>query len=183
MSSKTGQVKVAGRFPAGERVALVKVDGEHVLRAAGGKTIDRKKVDDDGVVVFTKDVELGARYFVTGYDNGRPVEVRCTGITEEAASELTQPPVGRDVRKFGDGTLIDGPAVGDEPDVAQVEAKAAKPRARASRPRSRGDQPAGQPLAGKALKDRAKELGVEKYSTLSASKLRAAVARKEKAAA
>lgn len=173
MTSKSGQVKVVGRFPAGEIVALVKVAGEHVLRAAGGQTITRKKVDENGEVLFDKDVELGARYFVTGYADGRPVEVRATGITEDDASELRQAPIGPDVRKFAGGGEI--PAV-----VSGASEDDDKPRKRAGESRQT-DKSA--PLAGKALKDRAKELGVEKVSTKTADQLRAAVARKEKAAA
>lgn len=78
-SAPRAQVTLNGRFPAGARVALVEVSGENVLRSQGGKTIARKKVDDDGRVQFTTGVKVGARYFVVGRINGVHTEVRVTG--------------------------------------------------------------------------------------------------------
>lgn len=102
--SSAAQVTLNGRFPAGARVALVEVAGENVLRAAGGKTIARKKVDDDGRVQFTSGVKVGARYFVVGRINGVHTEVRVTGrkpADDNAA--LAQAPVRPDKTTTGIG--------------------------------------------------------------------------------
>lgn len=102
-----GQVKLAGRFPPGTKVALVQVRDETALRAEGGKTVERKRVKDDGTVTFK--AEVGARYFLTGQVNGRPLEVRVTGRKTEASdgSVPEQAPVQPDRVKLSDGSWAD----------------------------------------------------------------------------
>lgn len=101
-----GHVALRGRFSPGVVVALVRVDGEHVLRAAGGETVERKKVDADGCVEF--EAEPNARYFVTGIQNGFPLEVRVRGRAADEPSELLgHAPVAYERKKLADGSWAD----------------------------------------------------------------------------
>lgn len=108
------QVVVRGRFEPGAVVALVRVPDERAMRAAGGQTIDRKRVDPSGTVKFRNGVELGARYFVTGISYGVPTEVRAIGSApgeSPTGTDLVQP----DRRKNAGGEWID-PERGPEED-------------------------------------------------------------------
>jgi hypothetical protein len=103
-----GQVTLRGRFSPGTVVALVKVRDETVLRAQGGKTLERKKVDKDGVVTF--DAEVGARYFITGIQDGFPVQVRARGrAADDPAEVLEGNPVTYERLKLADGSFVDTP--------------------------------------------------------------------------
>jgi hypothetical protein len=62
----TAQARLAGRFPPGTDVRLVEVSSAAALRAEGGREVDSQTVGDDGVVTFSKGVEVGRRYFVVG---------------------------------------------------------------------------------------------------------------------
>lgn len=110
MATSKGQVTLRGRFPSGSVVKLVKVKHEGVLRAAGGKEIATGTVGDDGSVTFGKDVEVGGRYFVTGYVDGFPLEVRARGgKAGDESAVLSQPPVTADRTRLADGTFLDEP--------------------------------------------------------------------------
>jgi hypothetical protein len=101
-----GKVRLAGRFPKGTPVNLVRVSDESVLRSEGGEIVTSKEVGDDGVVEFP--AEVGARYFVVGYVNGTPLEVRARGNESDApAITLTQPPIGPDRVRLSDGSWAD----------------------------------------------------------------------------
>jgi hypothetical protein len=65
MASKGSAVTLRGRFSPGTLVALVQVRQE-ALRAEGGKTVEEKFVDEDGLVRFTSGVEDGGYYFIVG---------------------------------------------------------------------------------------------------------------------
>jgi hypothetical protein len=107
-SKKSGQVTLAGRFPKGTDVRLVKVRDETVLRSEGGETIDTQTVDDDGRVQFKKGVEVGARYFIVGYVDGVPLEVRARGNAPgDDPATLTQPPIRPGRIRLGDGSWAD----------------------------------------------------------------------------
>jgi hypothetical protein len=62
----SGQARLAGRFPPGTEVRLVEVASAAALRAEGGREVDSQTVGDDGVVTFSKGVEVGGRYFAVG---------------------------------------------------------------------------------------------------------------------
>jgi hypothetical protein len=122
MASK-GQVTLRGRFSKGSVVTLTKVAGEHVLRPAGGEQVETKTVEEkDGTsfVQFTSGVEVGARYFVHGINDGFPLEVRVTGREADADSEvLAQAPVQPDRVKLTDGSfLADKPTKESPPKLA-----------------------------------------------------------------
>src|SRR4051812_28541617 len=104
-----GAVSLAGRFPPGTQGRLVRVAHEGVLRAEGGQEVASKKVGDDGRVQFTENVEVGGRYFITGYagqDGYREVRVRGNPPGEES-TVLTNPGVPPDRVKLADGSFAD----------------------------------------------------------------------------
>lgn len=111
MADKKGRVALAGRFSPGERVRLIKVDGPHVLRPPDGvQPVESKRVDEDGRVEFTKDIEVGGRYFISGYKNGQPLDVRVTGRTEDDPSVvLENAPTPQDRTRLSDGSFLDEP--------------------------------------------------------------------------
>lgn len=97
MASRGGQVVVRGRFTPGSTVRLVKVDGEHVMRPEGGQEVAAAVADETRSVRFRKGVEVGARYFAVGLDEGIPAEVRARGLAlDDESAELVQPPVAPD---------------------------------------------------------------------------------------
>jgi len=105
-----GQITLRGRFSPGTQVRLVRVDGEHTLRSEGGQEVDSKTVDKDGCVSFTSKVDVGARYFIVGQHEGRPLEVRARGRAKDDPSEvLENAPVPRDRMKLADGSYVDEP--------------------------------------------------------------------------
>lgn len=122
MASKDGAVTLRGRFSPGTTVRLVKVRDESVLRSEGGKTVDEQQVDKDGAVQFTKDVEVGARYFIVGYNDGAFVEVRARGNKADEADDsvLAQAPVGRDRQRLSDGTFVDEIPEAEDPGFGGV---------------------------------------------------------------
>lgn len=129
---KQAHVKLAGRFPVGADVELVKVRDERVLRtSAGDKVIASATVADDGTVEFTKGVEVGTRYFVRGRVNGDLREVRITG-TETASAVLSQPPVGNVESTIGTTgkTLAQLAAENEEPPAIEVHPAAKQSQAR-----------------------------------------------------
>ncbi len=88
-----GVVCVAGVFGAGSVVTLIQVPDERVLRPEGHEVIGQRIVDDAGNVGFDG-LEVGGRYFVTGYVNGTYTLCRCLGVEAGAPdSELAQPPI------------------------------------------------------------------------------------------
>lgn len=87
-----GVVVLAGLFPAGSVVNLVRVEDERVLRAEGGDQVDARVVDAAGNVGFDGLV-IGDRFFACGYSQGRPLEVRCIAQDADAPSGA-QAPVG-----------------------------------------------------------------------------------------
>lgn len=112
--AKSGSATLRGRYQPGSEVRLVKVDGPHVLRPGpNDETVDTQTVDKDGVLTFSKGVEVGERYFAVGYVNGQPLEVRLTGRTkdDDAGSALAgyDPSGLRDRVRLSDGTFLDEP--------------------------------------------------------------------------
>lgn len=104
-----GSATLRGRFSPGTVVRLVEVDDGSVLRAEGGREIDRKKVDKDGTVSFKSGVEDGGHYFIVGQQNGFPLEVRIRGNADEDGGALPQAPVQGDRVKLSDGSFLDEP--------------------------------------------------------------------------
>jgi len=116
----SGQVTLRGRFSPGSEVRLVRVDGEHTLRAEGGEEIATKKVDDSGCVQFTTGVEVNARYFIVGQHRGEHVEVRARGRAKDDPAEvLENAPVQPDRMKFPDGTYQDERPEYEKPGYAE----------------------------------------------------------------
>jgi hypothetical protein len=125
-----GSVTLAGRFPAGTHVRLVQVKDESVLRSEGGKLTATGKVKDDGTVSFRDGVEVGGRYFVVGYVDGVPREVRVRGNRAgEESAVLAQAPQGDARVRLADGSWADevpdresvpGAEVGPAPGQHQV---------------------------------------------------------------
>jgi hypothetical protein len=121
----TGQARLAGRFPPGSVVRLVKVASEATLRSEGGEEVDTQTVGDDGVVTFSKGVDVGGRYLAVGLVGGTPLEVRLRGnVGEDAVNG--QAPVARDRVRLSDGSWADeapkrekAPAVPPGPRLAQ----------------------------------------------------------------
>lgn len=110
MATQKGQAKLAGRFPPGTKVALIEVRDERALRSEGGRTVERKKVGDDGTVTFSKGVTVGGRYFLVGVVNGQPLEVRITGRAQaDDGAVVAQAPVTTDRGRLGDGSFVDEP--------------------------------------------------------------------------
>lgn len=108
--AKQGSVKLSGRFPPGTEVRLVKVRDERALRSEGGEEVGTAKVDEDGVVEFTSGVEVGARYFICGYEDVGYREVRARGREKgDVAEIIEQPPIGFDRVRLSDGTFLDEP--------------------------------------------------------------------------
>lgn len=104
---KAGQVTLRGRFTPGSRVRLVKVAGPEVLTpSASDEVVESKTVGEDGCVRFSKGVEVDGRYFISGYVNGTPLNVRVRGNTAEYEDSLpVQDPVQPDPVRHRDGTL------------------------------------------------------------------------------
>jgi len=116
MAKQSGQVTLRGRFRPGDVVRLVKVAGPHVLRPEGGEEIEVQSVGEEkdaprvGYVRFTKGVEVGERYFITGQTGGYPLEVRVTGRAADDPSEVfEQAPVQPDRVRLSDGSFLDDP--------------------------------------------------------------------------
>jgi hypothetical protein len=111
MASRSGQVTLRGRFSEGSVVTLTRVDGEHTLRPQGGEDIETKTVEGrDGVsfVQFTRGVEVGARYFIHGINDGSPLEIRARGgERDDESAVLAQPPIQPDRVRLTDGTWSD----------------------------------------------------------------------------
>lgn len=108
MATGKGQVTLRGRFRPGTDVRLVQVRDERVLRAEGGVEVGTATVDDGGAVQFSSGVDVGGRYLVCGYVDGFPLEVRARGREAGDDSELlTQPPIGPDRVRLGDGSWSD----------------------------------------------------------------------------
>jgi hypothetical protein len=106
MASKA-QVTLNGRFSPGTAVELVEVADESVLTGAGGKVVDRKKVDRDGRVQFQTGVTAGGRYFIRGLQDGMPLEVRARGNADADADVGFQRPVQPDRVRLSDGSWAD----------------------------------------------------------------------------
>lgn len=108
--AKSGQVVLRGRFSPGTRVRLVRVDGAHVLRPGEtDEVVDTATVDKDGVVSFKKGVEVEARYFVSGIQQGEPLDVRCRGRTADDVGPLEADGIRPDRVKLADGSFVDEP--------------------------------------------------------------------------
>lgn len=130
--AKQAHVKLAGRFPVGADVELVKVKDERVLRTSpSDQVIGQETVGEDGTVEFTKGIDVGGRYFVRGRVNGDLREVRITG-TETASAVLSQPPVGNDEVKIGTTgkTLAELAAEDEDPPEIEVHPAAKQSQAR-----------------------------------------------------
>lgn len=126
-AAEKGQVTLRGRFRPGTRVRLVKVSGPAALRAEGGELIEQKRVDADGTVQFTDGVEDGGRYFVVGYVDGFPVEVRIRGNTAGYEDSVSvQAPIQQDLVRHRDGTIVGDRGQPKVPVVRQAEHDDAK---------------------------------------------------------
>lgn len=143
MATKDGQVTLAGRFPEGTHVRLVEVKDESVLRSEGGKLVGTGKVKD-GTVQFKSGVKTGGRYFIVGYVNGSPLEVRARGNRADDDTALAQPPVQPVRTRLGDGSWSDEaperedtPASEAAPHVAQRQVPEGTPQ-RSETPRGSG---------------------------------------------
>jgi hypothetical protein len=113
-----GVVVVAGIFPPGSVVVLTKMEGDYVLRPEGGEEVARRLVDDNGNVGFDS-LEVGERYFASGYVGGYPVDVRCHGVDAEAPDhELAQAPVQPETPKIGTQEAVVPPVPPEAPDEA-----------------------------------------------------------------
>jgi hypothetical protein len=123
MASSKGQVTLRGRFSKGSVVTLTRVAGAHVLRPEGGEDIETKTVGEkDGVseVSFTSGVEVGARYFIHGLEDGSPIQLRATGKASDDDTGLTQPPIVADRLRLADGTWADEAPTKESPPGAFV---------------------------------------------------------------
>lgn len=109
--AKAGRVVLNGRFSPGERVRLIKVDGPGVLRPPdGAEAVASGRVDENGQVVFDKGVEVGGRYFVSGYHHGQPLDVRITGrAADDPNVILADAPVQAERVRLTDGSFVDEP--------------------------------------------------------------------------
>jgi hypothetical protein len=106
----SAQVVLRGRFKPGSIVRLVRVAHEGVLRSEGGEEVATAEVDDSGEVKFSRGVDEGARYLVSGLIDGFPVEVRARGrASDDPAVVLEQPPVKPDRVRLSDGSWADEP--------------------------------------------------------------------------
>jgi hypothetical protein len=123
-SSTAGQVTLRGRFSKGSIVTLTKVAGEHVLRPEGGEDIETKEVGEAGngvsEVTFSKGVEVGARYFIHGLEDGQPIQLRATGKKADEDTGLAQPPVTPDRTRMADGSWSDEGPTKESPPGAFV---------------------------------------------------------------
>lgn len=105
-----GHITLRGRFSPGVRVRLVKVAGPHVLRPGeSDEVVDTATVDKDGCVSFSKGVEVNERYFVSGIQQGEPLNVRARGRAEDDLGALESPGVAPDRVKLADGSFVDEP--------------------------------------------------------------------------
>jgi hypothetical protein len=128
--ASSGQVTLRGRFPVGSVVTLTKVAGEHVLRPEGGEEVEVKTVTEEdgaprvGYVRFSKGVEVGARYFIHGLVDGRPLEVRARGRAKDDPNEVfEQPPIAPDRMRLADGSWSDeAPTKESAPDILAAQA-------------------------------------------------------------
>lgn len=107
-TKKGAQVTLRGRFSPGATVELVKVAGAHVLRTSpADEVVESKTVGKDGSVSFSRGVEENARYFIRGYQDGFPLEIRVRGRDADDDSEvLAQEPIGRDEVRTRDGRVF-----------------------------------------------------------------------------
>lgn len=123
--TRGARVRLRGRFPAGTLVRLYAVSGPEQMRPSflNEHLVGEEEVDKDGVVTFTKGVGRGDRYFICGYVDGYPLEIRATGKTKDDESgSVMQPPVQPEtVRTFSTG--VEFPRRGQP----LPEAKNAKP--------------------------------------------------------
>jgi hypothetical protein len=142
MAAAKGTATLRGRFPAGQRVELVKVKGENVLRTSpSDKVVATKTVDENGEVSFP--AEAGSRYFIRGVVNGVPREVRITGQKKgDESAVLSQPPVGNDEVKLGSGKTLAEHAEEKE-DVPAIEVQPAAKQSHARDQLQRSSTPLG----------------------------------------
>lgn len=113
MAKDRARVVLNGRFSPGTRLRLVEVRDERQLRpGAGDREVDVQFVDTDGHVEFSAGVTDGGRYFVCGYQNGQPLEVRARGRVPGDEDEVNSiAPVGTEPRTFSSGGgPVDAPA-------------------------------------------------------------------------
>lgn len=107
MASAGGQVTVRGRFKVGSLVRLVKADSGSVLHAGSSESVATTTVvDEDGVAVvrFDEDVEVGGYYFLCGYVDGHPLNLRARGRKPgEDDSQLAQPPLEPEWQTLANG--------------------------------------------------------------------------------
>lgn len=111
-------------------MTLTRVAGEHVLRPGGGEEIEVKTVTEEdgaprvGFVRFSKGVEVGARYFIHGLVDGRPLEVRARGRAKDDPNEVfEQPPIAPDRMRLADGSWSDeAPTKESAPDILAAQA-------------------------------------------------------------
>jgi hypothetical protein len=119
----TAQARLAGRFPPGTDVRLVEVSSAAALRAEGGREVDSQTVGDDGVVTFSKGVEVGRRYFVVGLVGGAAARA-ASGAGGHAAAfghAARDGPPGRPLRS-GAAAPAGGCAEGHAADVGHEAA-------------------------------------------------------------
>lgn len=71
---------------------MVAVADASTLRSEHGELVDKRIVGEDGTIGFSG-LDTSKRYFVRGYQRGKPLEVRARALTGEEASELGQSPI------------------------------------------------------------------------------------------
>lgn len=154
--AEKAQVLLRGRFRPGTVVALIQVEHEGVLRAGeGGRTVDRKRVDEEGVVRFTHNVEKDGRYFVVGQVDGSHLEVRARGrVVGDEAEVLGQPPIAPDRQLHPGGRLAGTPlpahVPAEEPGEPRDQPYSSAPPS--SRDNVSGHDAMGQPLYADAAR-------------------------------
>ncbi len=122
-----GVVVVAGVFQPGSVVSLVEVESESVMRPGEIGAIEQRLVDDNGNVGF-EGLDVGGRYFVTGYVNGYYVALRAVGTDVSSPdSPLMQAPVGNSPANIGtqnapEVVVASEPATSEELEVGVPEA-------------------------------------------------------------
>lgn len=100
------QVTLHGRFSPGTPVRLIEADPGD-LRADWSREVDTAETSKTGEINF-KVSASGRRYFIVGFQNGSPLEVRVRSRSADDTDTVnSQPPVGYDRVRLSDGSWAD----------------------------------------------------------------------------